>query len=226
MPLYSTKYGRIYPKRRRRTSVKMVKGKSRRKHIAKIKQNIHYFKVFAARGTISGSSGQSETRGIISFKLTDIANYAEYVALYDSFKLVAVAVSFIPLSNVTQYANTADFQQTSFANRIFTVFDYNDGTAPTSLAQLREYKSCRWSPGNRIHKRFIYPKVTLTIDEDANTGSSYGLANSTKNPWMSTGFNQTQFYGIKYGIHHPTLGQSTDLYQIECRYYLKFKSPK
>jgi len=187
-----------------------------------VKQPIHYFTRFVSRGTLNGTSGTSSSFGVKTFKISDVAGYAEFSAIYDFYKISAIQIRFIPAANVT----TTTVQQTFYSNRFFSVLDYNDNTTPTSLNDLREYGNCKMTPGTKIHKRFFKPKLQVAVDEDGGAGSSYGVVQFPKNPWVSMGSNQTEYFAIKYGLEHPSLSANTELYVIECKYYLQFKSTK
>jgi len=192
----------------------------------RLQQPVHYFTRYHGLGLITGSNGASATYGQIHFKLSDVPGYGEFSNMYDFFKISAVQVSFIPVSNVSLGNSVPLGQQTGFTNRIFTCFDYNDKTAPTSTNQVREYANCKWSPNNVIHKRFIYPKPIVTVDEDGPGVGNYGAASFGKNPWISMANDSCEYYGIKFAIHHVSLSQSTDLYEVEAKFYLAFKARK
>lgn len=223
-------YNPRYKKRtyKKRTWRRKFKAKTRRQIVkpkfgGRVQQPVHYFTRFHTYGQITGLNGTDSTKGSMVFKLTDVPNWQEFQALYDSYKLKAVKVSFIPVSNVTLGNSVPLEEQTSHLNRIYTVFDYNDKTVPSTLNSLREYQNCRWGSNNRVHKRFLYPKPLMTISEG---GGSYGVAQFGKSPWISMASDQTEFYGIKYGIQHTNLHQDVVLYGIEVKYYLAFKARK
>lgn len=223
---------RTYRKRtyRKKAWRKRFKARTRRQMIkprygGMVQQPVHYYTQFRGGVVITASSGTQNTYGTMHFKLSDLSNYTTFTSLYEFFKIKAVKVTFIPVSNVTDFGTTAFFDQTAFSNRIITAFDYNDKTAPTSADELRRVKSCRVGFGTRIHKRFIYPKVLVTIDEDGPGINSYGVG-VMNNPWISTGYNQTEYFGIKYALVHPNLTTNTDMYSVEFKYYLAFKGRK
>jgi len=201
----------------RRSAKQMVKPKFG----GVLKQPVHYYTRFQDGGTIT-ASGASATFGVIYFELAALPNYAEFTALYDFYRINAVQVRFIPVSNITQPTTSANYVATFYDNRIFTVMDYNDRSPPTTLDQLRQYSNCKQGTNNRVHKRFIYPKPLVTMDEDSGSGGSYGIAQVQKIPWVSTQSNQCEWYGIKYGIEHASTALGT-LYKLEFKFYLSFK---
>lgn len=191
-------------------------------------QPVHYFIRHVDKGLISGNgSAATHTTGIIHFDLNDVPNYAEYVNMYRLFRICAVKVMFIPIANVTYAAGTLN-DTTNWSNnfeRLLTCFDYANGTAPSTLDEIREYRNCKVTRNNVIHKRFIYPRPLYTIDEDANTGSNYTYAEGPKKVWITTAGDSCRYFGVKWGFEQQTLS-SDPRYRIECKYYLAFKQPK
>lgn len=190
-----------------------------------LRQPVHYFTRFQNYGTIQALNATTITFGVVFFELANVPGFAEFTAMYDFFKINAVSVRFIPQSNVNLYNDTGQVQvvASQFYNRIVTVVDYNDRTVPTSLNDLRQYGNCKVGTNNRVHKRFFHPKPTLAVDEDSGSGTSYGLAQMGKIPWIATGSDQAEWYGIKYGIEHANPGGTVDLYKVEVKLYLSFK---
>lgn len=222
-------------RRRRPNKRRNFKSKWARKQMikpkfgGKIKQPVHYFTRFVDKGTISGDGTGTASFGVVSFTLSEVPGFGEFVNLYDYFKLNAVKVSFIPVSNVSVYSAMGSGSiplgaNTTYYDRFFSVVDYNDATVPTSIDSLREYSNCKWSPNNKIHKRFLHPKVILSVD-DASAGSPVELGQFNKNPWLSTASNGAVFYGIKYAFEQFT-NNSDVRYRIECKFYMSFKAPR
>lgn len=174
----------------------------------KIKQPVHYFKRHVDRGTLTSDGTGTETFGTFTFTLQDVPGYTEFTNLYDSYKIVAVKIMFLPI-----YDNTnSGINYSIFYERMMSVIDFNDNTTPSSLSELREYRNCKVTPNNKIHKRYFYPKMLLD-----------GIA--TVSPWLETSTTSTNYYGIKYGWEQAT-GETASRWRVECVYYMKFKSSK
>jgi len=225
MAYYRKRYRRRRPMGRKKTWRRNFKRRTYRLSRRTL-QPVHYFTRFHSKGVFQGLSGSTSSFKVLTFKITDVPNWTEFQNMFDFFKIKAIKVMFIPASNVTSYQSTTDFNQSSHANRLFSVVDNNDSTTPSSVNDLRQYKSCRCSPGNRIHKRFFYPKPLIATDEDAQAGGGYGMAQSGS-PWiaMDAG-NSAQYFGLKVGLDHPLLTTDTEFYVIEAVYYMAFKAPK
>lgn len=157
--------------------------------------------------TISQILNNGSTHELV-FKLESVTSYHDLVSLYNEFKLRAVKISFIPLVNMTSMA------QSSFAHVMYSAIDIN-GQQDSTPDQIKQYQSVKWSPYNRIHSRYFYPRTT--IDNKVIPG---------KQPWLSTQSYNRKYYSLL--IAPPTLPgvPTTDpIYRIECTYYLSFRSP-
>lgn len=188
-------------------------------------QPVHYYTRHVDKGTISGDGVGTDTFGVLYFKLEDVPGYSEFVNMYRAYKICAVKVTFIPISNVTVYGSVSVETFTTNYHRLVTVFDYMNSSTPTSLSELREYHNCKVTGNNRLHKRFIYPKVQLAIDQDAQGGSALTYGELKQKPWLVTSSSTSEYLGIKYGFEQSS-SSSDPRYRIECKYYLAFKQPK
>lgn len=201
------------------------------RRVVKRKQaNVHYFKRFVDRGEITSSAipfATTFTFGL-RFRLLDVPNYTEFTAIYDMYQLCAVKIMFIPIADVA-LVNAGAVSQvpspgTAFMYRMLTAIDYNDFVAPASLDAIREYKNCKVTPNNRIHKRYFRPKPVTMIYQTSGTSINVGTANNT---WLSTAGDgpAVEHYGMKCGFEQQP-DAPTPRYRVECHYYMKFKNPK
>lgn len=198
---------------------KMIKPKYNIRGRFRLSQPVHYFTRFQNGGTIQATIGVAPTYGVTYWQLDQVPGYAEFTAMYDFYKINAVQVKYIPISNIT---NTTLGSRTDFYNRFISVIDYNDRAVPSSLDSLRQYSNCKVTPNLMVHKRFLHPRPLVTIDEDSSSGGVYGYG-QVGTQWISTDTNQAEWYGIKWGIDHPTPGATEDLYNVEFKVYLSFK---
>lgn len=215
-----------YRKGRKRRSYRRKSNRRYNRRRKGVKQNVHFFKRHVDLGRVDGSGSGGEGFGSLFFRLSDVPNFSEFTSLYDAFKIAAVKVFFIPISNVTfaEGASNAQAIWSTHYYRLLSAIDYNDDT-PVNMAALREYQNCKMTPNNVIHKRFLKPKALTTIDEDSGSGSNYTYAETSTNPWISTAGNQCRWFGLKFGFEQQT-NDSNPRYRIEAVYYLQFKSRK
>lgn len=204
---------RNYKRKYTKKSRKMYRRKYKRipRYLGNPKQALFYYTRFVDLGSIT-SSTSANIYGASAFNLTQVPGYTDFINLYDFYKLKAIKISFIPLSNITEDGVNG----TIYFQRIYTVIDYNDVAIPSSVSELQQYKSCKWSPNLKIHKRYFKPKTII---------DSYNELALTldKQPWVPTSNTGNSYYGIKWAIENTS--SLITRYKIEAKYYLVFKSP-
>lgn len=186
---------------------------NRRSRYNKRGQKVFLFKRFTgAFGTLTLGS-ITNSYAAYNFSLSDLPNYTEFTALYDMYKINCVKMVFIPQMDTNVSLSTVNNPYAS--SRFFSVIDYNDGTAPLTIDELREYHTCKFTPILKTHKRVIYkPKI---LDS-----SSYSIS-----PWMSTASPSTNYYGLKVGVEAMSSFVTTSFnYNIEAKFYMSFKNVK
>jgi len=226
-------YGRKRPYKKRYVNKRGTRKQAIMPRIGgRLKQPVHYFTRHVNLGHFdqTGGAGNTENFNTYTFKLADVPAYSEFVGLFRFFKLMAVKICFIPISNVTLAGGatlgTTTTIDTLYNNRFFSAIDNANSAPATNIDQLREYGSCKWTPGNTIHKRYFKPRTCMTVDEDGPSGSSYGVSQTKGEPWVSTSYDQCQYFGLKVGYQHLSTVNNGEVYVIEAKYYLAFKGPK
>lgn len=175
-------------------------------------QKLFLFKRFCDYGELTISNA-TNTYASYNFSLVDLPSYTEFTSLYDMYKINAVKLTFLP--QVTNSISSGAVNNPNASSRFFSVIDYNDGSAPTSIDELRQYHSCRMTPILRKHKRYIMkPKIL-----DSN-----GFSIS---PWMSTASPSANYYGLKIAVEPmDSTSTTTMIYTVEAKIYMSFKQVK
>lgn len=147
----------------------------------------------------------------LAFNLANVSAYEDFTALYNEYKIRAVKVSFIPLANVSTMESSA------YSNLIYSAIDINgEITSQPSRDQIRQYSGCRWSPYNRIHSRYFYPRPLVD-----------GKTISGKQPWLSTANSIGSYYSLLVSPPViPGIDSTEPIYKVECTYYLSFRTTK
>ena len=151
----------------------------------------------------------------LNFSLDDLPDYSEFTNLYDTYRLNAVKITFLP--QMTESISLSSLNNPNASVRFFSVIDYNDGNPPGSIDELRQYQNCKFTPVLRKHSRYIYrPKIQ-------DRGQTY----TPGRPWINTTSPDQDHFGLKIGIE-PI--QSTNVqsmsYTVEAKYYLSFRAVK
>jgi len=205
---------RVY--RRKRITRKRAYRKrfNKRTRYSKRGQKLYLYKRFVGLGTISVSNS-IPTYGSYDFSLNDLPNYSELQSLYDMYKINCVKLTFLPQQ--TQSISIGSINNPNASARFFSVIDYNDNGTPTSVNELRQYQSCKFTSILRPHKRVIFkPRIQ-------DNGQTY----SPGSPWVNTSAADQNYFGLKYAIEAMESTTTTSMeYTVEAKYYLSFKCVK
>lgn len=189
-------------------------------------QPVHYFKRNVELAKITITNGTTSTFYAYSFKLNHLHDFNYFTDMYDFFQITKVKLTFIPIQNVSIGSASSMLFNNPYTNRFYSAIDYNDKTLPTSVNELREYSTCKWTPMHKMHTRVLRPQLTMAVDEDGPAGGAYGLAQMPVKPWVSTGYNASQYFGLKVAIGHNSQIETGDYFVVEATYYIKFKNYK
>lgn len=148
-----------------------------------------------------------------NFSLSDLPSATDFTNLYDQYKINCVKIRFLPQQ--TQSISIGSINNPRANTRFFSAIDYNDGNPPTSVDELRQYQTCKYTPCLRQHKRVIFkPKILDT--------NGFSIS-----PWMSTATPNANYFGIKIAVEPmESTSTLTMTYTVECTYYMSFKQVK
>lgn len=123
---------------------------------------------------------------------------ASYSALFDQYKVSHYDVRWYPfMSNPNSLLVTNATGNTGtnlISGLMLRAFDPDDNTAPTSSANLLDYRKMKSSNVFKPWKTRIYPQVFKAID-----GTAYGTE-SSKRSWIDIGNQTVVLHGLKVYI--------------------------
>lgn len=166
--------------------------------------------------------------GTETFELADMPQYADYIKLYEQFRIVKIKYHFRALVPVNQPIGAGDGIST--LGYLHTVVDHNDAVAPTgSVAGIQAmmndsaYKGVKSS---RDLTRVIRPKF-LTQAGTQTAKSTRGWLNCKD---VTGAINAVSHYGIKWivegGIGTLVGNPYNVVYEPIITYYVQFKNPQ
>lgn len=192
---------------RKRTWKKM----SRRYRWKRPRTVIHQFKRTTTLTPIT--LGNASVNGALTFKLGDLDDYTEFTTLFDSYRLVAVKVKFVPNfsnANITPTANLG-------IHSIHSVIDQNDSNNPSDVLSMMQYDTYKRKRLDRGMTRY------LRVATIANTGG-YNAGLDWKR-WLNTNYELAEYNGLKYWF--DALEEDTTLtVDVFATYYIQCKSIK
>lgn len=140
-----------------------------------------------------------------SFTLKTIPNSSEFVALFDQYRISQVTLTFQP---TTLVATSSPF---------YSVLDYDDANAPTSLNDLLQYDSLLVTETGSYHVRTFNPRASL----GAYSGTLNQYASASGGMWFDVASDEVQYFGVK--TCWPAYTGSNGSLNVLARYIVQFK---
>jgi len=171
-------------------------------------QSVHYFKRSVWLPS-QFTMGAAAVFGALNFNLNALPNATEFTTLFDQYKICNVKVSFMPRGN------SAEGGTNNNIGKLFTVIDYDDDTAPTSIDQLMQYPNLTTTAASRTLTRSLKPKFAASVYQTAVL-SGYGA----RTGWLDCDATVVPHYGIKYAAQATAGANIFDLkidYIIACK---------
>jgi len=146
----------------------------------------------------------------IAFSVAQMPSFGTYTALFDQYRILEVECWVQP-AVVENVAGTGEIGQ------YVTCVDYDDATAPTTLAQIQiKPGALQCSLFQAQYFRFT-PKAAI----GAYTGSVFtGFSVANDDLWYNASSSAVQFYGLKIGT---TLSTNAVPIELIVRYTVEFR---
>jgi len=151
-----------------------------------------------------------------NFSLDQLAQYSTWTTLFDQYMIDTVQVIIRP-----QYNAIGLFVPSSVKiPLLYTVIDYDDNTAPTTLTQLKEYSNCNVSMYETVVVQFSPHAALAAYDGSVFTS----FANSTRT-WIDAAYPGVKHYGVKMGVEGGQSGQTgLQTFDISIKYKVAFRN--
>jgi hypothetical protein len=141
------------------------------------------------------ASGTALVGTAYTYNVSALDNASGFASIFDQYRIDRIQVTFRPLNIATPLVNTAT--SGFIAPLIYSVVDYDDNSAPTAVAQLRDYQNCTSNLYETFTKDF-HPHAAATV------GGSSGM--NVKSPWIDWAYPSIPHYGVKLVIQAGTAG--------------------
>lgn len=156
--------------------------------------------------------------GAKAFKLNDLPNFAEFQALFDTYRIWKVEVMFIPKYSMSDYSSGG----TAYGlPTIYAAADRNDSTVPATINELCEYDNVIMRRFDKTLKVTVYPRISQATA--GNTGQLVDVRQ--KDLFVRAAYPDQEFNGIKYAVDMP-VGLGDFKADIVYKYYLEFRDVK
>lgn len=170
--------------------------------------------------------GNSTVFGSDTFELADIPQYADYIKLYEEYRIDKIVYSFKSLNNVAPGGSMVATQFYSLG-MIHTNLDMNDSVAPTSIQNMMNDPSYRGTRSSRNHTRTIIPKFQNVVGGNIQGQSKSGFLNCFAQD--GTTVSSVSHYGLKYAFEGGVVVNGTVasfIVEPIVTYYVSFRNPK
>jgi hypothetical protein len=155
------------------------------------------------------SSTSTETDNYLSFQLSDLQGYANFTALYDSYRIKLVEVFFFSTINTTTPAS-------NFANPLIYVAVDFDSAAAQIINTILQYDTCEIHDVRQNFSLAFRPRVAMA----AYNGAFSGYAEGRPDQWLDCASAGIQHYGLVFS--QPSTTSVTQM-EVVGRYHLEFK---
>lgn len=167
-----------------------------------------------------------------NFMLSQVLNNAEFVALYDRYKIIGVKLKFLYQCSVgqdqTNFGASGGYRVSPLPILDYTV-DFDDANQPTSRAQIQQHGYCKTKVLQANQPFSLYIKPRVTYQAFSLNGGAFG---STRSMWLDCASNDIEHYGLKCWLSSWPYDQAAGLQgpqaangclTIQPIFYLAFK---
>lgn len=132
-----------------------------------------------------------------TFSFDQLPNYADFTSLFDRFK-----INFIKLYVYLKIDPSAQAAATAAYPKLYWTKDYDDSSAPATLNEMREHKTCKVKVLNPNRPVIITLRPAI-LSEVYRTAVTYSYSPKWKQ-WIDCATPNVPHYGLKIGIDDLT----------------------
>jgi hypothetical protein len=144
------------------------------------------------------------------FQLSFLDQSSSLMTVFDQYRISLIEVTFLPRSNVNTSA-------TGFYGNFYTVVDYDDSTALTTLAAASDYTNCIMTEGYKEHQHTFVPHVGIA----ASGGGVFTSYANEQAPWIDCSSNTVSHFGVKTAW---SVTSAVCTYDVRQRVFLEFRN--
>jgi hypothetical protein len=147
----------------------------------------------------------------LSFALNSCADYASLTAVFDQYRIMAAEVTLMP--SATNQANNGT------AGHVWTVLDYDDSTALSSIDAALDYPNVVVMNGLDSQVRSFVPHVAVGV-YGGSTFTSYG---NRAQQWLDAASPGVPHFGYKIVTAATSVAQ---VYDASVKLHIQFRNPR
>jgi hypothetical protein len=172
-------------------------------------------------GTGISVSTSSSTFGAASYYLASFDSTSEIAENYQLYRIIEITVKFIPVGNfVNSIDETNDAVQDM--GHFHTAIDQHNDTTPISMAELEEYKTHQVVRTGQFIARTWTPRTLGRV----YAGVTDGYYAMSPMIWLSTDYNDVNYYGIKWALSQVVgVTSGSTVYTTQVDAIIQCKNP-
>lgn len=164
--------------------------------------------------------GTTVLYGQMAFEIGDLDQLSSFAAVFDQYRIDKVCI--VVRSTNPAYSTFTTTTVNAGVPSVFMVFDRDDGTAPSTLASLREYDNCVEFQGEQSLYLELEPSVTPSIFA---VGSFSGYGVQRTGMWLDMANTSIPHYGVKFAVTALNASTTADwVWQLEVFYFTSFRN--
>jgi len=157
--------------------------------------------------------------GAIPFQLSDIADYANYTAVFDEYQIWCLKVRFMAKQNAIP-----GFTASYLPGDLVTAWDYDD-TATVSYPAILNYNSAIEVPSHESITRISRPKISVATFGSGVLTNYTQITPDKKIGWCDNADPNIVHNGMKWAITAGTATQSQlSVWVVHVTYYCKWRN--
>lgn len=187
-----------------------------------VRNTVYNFKQSCELPNINVTAG-TETFFTYGFKLNDVPQVNQFLAIYDNYRILAVRIMFYPEFNVAYAATVSSFA----IPVLYTTFDPDGFPTLTGTGQLDQYQTTRRSLFNRMRTRYFKPFATYSATAFSGSSSVGNISSGLvpRRTWFNCAQSAITYNGIGGCITSSSPSQIPgQLVRVSAVYYLQFRN--
>lgn len=160
------------------------------------------------------SSAVGVVYGALSFTADQLPKWSSFATIFDRYRIREVEVFFQPQTNQMVTSTGAAV----FVPRLSVCVDFDDATAPGTVAEVQAYGNAITVPGNRPVVRHFIPRAAGLAYKTAITSAYTEL---DPHIWKDVAYGDMPHYGLKWALTN-TIAAGDMSYYLTVRMTVEF----
>jgi len=158
------------------------------------------------------TSISNPTFTVVTPTLANLDQAASWVAVFDQYRILECEVWLTPAISASV--------SSSHGGQLYSVLDFDDANALTTLGQALDYETCVTTPQTNGHYRKFRPHAAQAL----YAPSAFAQFGNVISPWINSAYTGCAHYGVKYAASITSAVPS--IFDLTVRLKIEFRSPR